>query len=171
MGGVHKCVVYSARLSLRHFTAEDAVWVLRLLNEPTFISNIGDRNVRTVEEARAFLQQGPILAYARDGFGMFAVELASTGCCVGMCGLLKREFTGEVDVGYAYFPEYSGMGYATEAAAAVIAWGRSACGLDRIVGFVSPHNTASIKMLQKLGMRYEKHAPIADGAEPILLYS
>ena len=88
-----------------------------------------------------------------------------------MCGLLKREFIGEVDVGYAYFPEYSGMGYATEAAAAVIAWGRSACGLDRIVGFVSPHNTASIKVLQKLGMQYEKHAPIADGAEPILLYS
>ncbi len=164
-------VLDSARLSLRYFTADDAGWVLRLLNEPTFISNIGDRRVRNVEDALDFLQQGPMAAYARDGFGMFAVELASTGCCVGMCGLLRREFTGEVDVGYAYFPEYSGMGYATEAAAAVIAWGRSACGLDRIVGFVSPHNMASIKVLQKLGMRYEKHAPIAEGAEPIPLYS
>ncbi|MEZ5456028.1 MAG: GNAT family N-acetyltransferase [Lysobacteraceae bacterium] len=164
-------VLDTARLRVRHFTVEDAAWVLRLLNEPDFITNIGDRNVRTVEEAQTFLQQGPMLAYARDGFGMFAVELPSSGGCVGMCGLLKREFTGEVDVGYAYFPEYSGMGYATEAAAAVIAWGRSACGLDRIVGFVSPHNTASIKVLQKLGMQYEKHAPIADGAEPILLYS
>ena len=164
-------VLDTTRLHLRHFTEQDADWVLRLLNEPSFIDNIGDRGVRDPAAAEAFLLKGPMAAYTRDGFSLFAVEEATTHTCIGMCGLLKREFTGEVDVGYAFFPEYGGLGYATEAAAAVIAWGRATKGLVRIVGFVSPHNEASIRVLQKLGMRYEKHAPIAEGTTPIALYA
>jgi RimJ/RimL family protein N-acetyltransferase len=148
-------VLDTTRLHLRHFTEQDADWVLRLLNEPSFIDNIGDRGVRDPAAAEAFLLKGPMAAYTRDGFSLFAVEEATTHTCIGMCGLLKREFTGEVDVGYAFFPEYSGLGYATEAAAAVIAWGRATKGLVRLdrAGDVLAGHLAFLRQRGDGGMR------------------
>lgn len=144
-------VLETSRLVLRHFTADDASFVLRLLNEPSFIENIGDRGVRTVEDAVAYLNGGPIASYARNGHGLNAVVLRDTGEPIGMCGLLRREQFADADVGYSFLPEFWRRGYAAEAVAAVVEHGRRTLGLPTIIAIVSPHNTASSALLEKLG--------------------
>src|SRR5258707_11164405 len=94
------------RLRLRRFTLDDAAFALRLLNEPSFIHNIGDRNVRTLEQAAAYLTSGPLASYARHGHGLELVELKESQRPIGMCGLLKRDAFPDVDVGYAFLPDF-----------------------------------------------------------------
>lgn len=144
------------RLSLRPFTLEDAPFILEQLNEPSFIQNIGDRNVRTLEDARAYLSNGPISSYAKNGFGLCLVTLKETGESIGMCGLIKRETLEDVDIGYAFLPRFWSKGYAVEAAQAVKQFAKETLGLKRLVAIVDPVNTSSVRVLEKIGMRYEK---------------
>lgn len=144
------------RLSLRPFTLDDAPFILEQLNEPSFIQNIGDRNVRTLEDARAYLTNGPLTSYAKNGFGLCLVTLKETGETIGMCGLLKREALEDVDIGYAFLPRFWSKGYAVEAAQAVRRFAKETLGLRRLVAIVDPVNTGSIRVLEKIGMRYEK---------------
>lgn len=144
------------RLMLRHFTTKDAPFILELLNEPSFIQNIADRGVRTLDDARAYLRNGPIASYQRHGFGLLAVELQATGETMGMCGLIKRDNLPDVDIGFAFLPRYWGKGYAYEAAAAVLTYGREVHKLTRIVAIVLPGNTGSINVLKKLGLTFER---------------
>ncbi len=138
------------RLIIRPFTMEDAPFTLRLLNEPSFIENITDKGVRTLEQAAAYLTEGPLASYATHGHGLWLVQHRVTGNPMGMCGLIKRDSLPEVDLGYAFVPEFWGLGYASEAAAACLAWGRDTLGLAGLLAIVSPGNTASIRLLQGL---------------------
>ena len=144
------------RLQLRQLTLEDAPFILELLNEPSYIQNIGDRGVRTLDDARAYLRDVPLASYAKNGFGLLMVELKDSGEALGMCGLIKRDTLPDVDIGFAFFPRYWGRGYAFEAAAAVLAYGREVMKLERVVGVVSPGNTGSSNVLRKLGLRFER---------------
>jgi [ribosomal protein S5]-alanine N-acetyltransferase len=144
------------RLSIRPFTLDDAPFILEQLNEPSFIQNIGDRNVRTLEDARAYLSNGPISSYAKNGFGLCLVTLTETGETIGMCGLIKREALEDVDIGYAFLPRFWSKGYAVEAAQAIKQFAKEILGLKRLVAIVDPVNTSSIRVLEKIGMRYEK---------------
>jgi [ribosomal protein S5]-alanine N-acetyltransferase len=161
----------TARLSLRRLGPDDALFVVALLNEPSFREHIGDRGVRNVEDAHRYLREGPMAMYARYGFGLWHVARKSDGAGIGMCGLLKRDTLPDADLGYAYFPAYWGQGYALEAAEATLRHGARAFGLRRVLGVVSEGNTASIRVLEKLGMRFERmHA--MDPAEPeVRLYA
>ena len=94
--GVH--VLDTERLSLRRLGAADAEFIVELLNQPSFIANIGDRGVRTADDARRYIEDGPVASYERFGFGLFLVELKSTGEPIGICGLLKRDTLDDVDV-------------------------------------------------------------------------
>lgn len=149
-------ILETERLNLRHFSVEDAPFILELLNEPSFIQNIADRGVRTLEDARNYLRNGPLASYDRYGFGLFAVVLKTTGVPIGMCGLIKRDNLPDVDIGFAFLPRYWGNGYAYEAAAAVLTYGREVHQLTRIVAIVLPGNTGSINVLQKLGLTFEQ---------------
>lgn len=149
-------ILETERLNLRHFSVEDAPFILELLNEPSFIQNIADRGVRTLEDARNYLRNGPLASYDRYGFGLFAVVLKTTGVTIGMCGLIKRDNLPDVDIGFAFLPRYWGNGYAYEAAAAVLTYGREVHQLTRIVAIVLPSNTGSINVLQKLGLTFEQ---------------
>ncbi len=131
-------VAETDRLVLRRFTPEDAGFVLRLLNEPSFIQNIGDKGIRTLEQAARYLADGPIQSYARNGHGLNLVSLKDSLQPIGMCGLLKRDVFPDVDLGYAFLPEFCSRGYAYEAAAAILRWCRGLPRLTRIVAFVSP---------------------------------
>lgn len=156
-------VLRTDRLLLRHMTADDAAFMLGLLNEPSWIRFIGDRGVRTLEAARDYILAGPADMVRRLGFGFYVVELKESGCPVGVCGLAKRDFLDDVDIGYAFPQQHWGQGYAFEAASATLAHAKHDIGLTRIIATVRPDNAPSIRLLEKLGLRFERTlAPSGD---------
>jgi RimJ/RimL family protein N-acetyltransferase len=112
-------ILETDRLILRQFTTEDAEFILELVNEPSFIQNIGDRGVRTLEDARSYILRVAVASYEKNGFGLYLVELKESGQAIGMCGLIKRDGLEDVDIGYAFLPKFWSKGYAQEAASAV----------------------------------------------------
>src|ERR1700730_16337280 len=159
------------RLILRQFTTDDAPFILELVNDSAWLQHIGDRAVRTLADARDYLSKGPIASYARNGFGLNLVELKSTREPIGECGFIKRDTLSDVDLGFAFLPQFRGMGYADEAARATLKNARQVLGVDRIVAIVSPANTRSIALLQKLGFRYERSLHLTpDDPEEISLF-
>ena len=157
------------RLLLRRFTLDDADFVVELVNDPDWLRFIGDRGVRTPDEARAYLARGPIAMYQREGFGLYLVELAATRAPIGMCGLVKREGLDDVDIGFAFLPAWRGQGFALESAQATLAHARE-LGLDRIVAIVSHGNDASIRLLERIGMRSAGTVKLPRGGDEVLLY-
>ena len=145
------------RLLLRPFTTDnDAAFILTLLNEPSFLQYIGDKKVRNLDDARQYLLNGPIASYERNSFGLLCVELKDPLTPIGMCGLLKREELPEPDIGFAFLPDFWNKGYAIEAAAAVMKDARERLKLNRILAIVNPDNYASMKLLERLGLRFER---------------
>lgn len=157
-------VLETERLSLRRLAEDDAAFILELVNDPDWLRFIGDRGVRTPDDARAYVLNGPAASYARHGFGLYLVELRDGSTPVGMCGLLKRDWLDDVDVGFAFLPRFRGMGLAHEAARATLDFATGVLGLPRIAAIVSPENAGSIRLLEKLGMRFERMA-VPPGAE------
>lgn len=149
-------VLRTERLRLRHMAASDAAFMLDLLNDEAWIRFIGDRGVRTLDQARDYILEGPADMVRRLGFGFYVVELEASGCPLGVCGLAKRDFLEDVDIGYAFLPQYRGQGYAFEAAGGVLTHAKNDIGLRRIVATVRPDNAASIALLEKLGLRFER---------------
>jgi RimJ/RimL family protein N-acetyltransferase len=147
--------INTERLSIRPFTFDDAPFILRLLNEPSFIENIVDKGVRDLEGARSYLREGPMASYERHGFGLWRVGLAGADTPIGMAGLLKRDFLDAIDIGYALLPEFCGAGYAFEATSAVLNHAGRQLGAKRVVAIVAGHNRPSLKLLKKLGFRSE----------------
>ena len=162
-------VCETERLILRRLDPQvDAAFILRLLNEPSFIANIADRGVRTLEDASRYITTGPCAMYAQHGFGLFRTDLKTTAEPIGLCGLLKRDWLADVDVGFAFFPEYWRQGYAFESASAVMQWGREHCGLTRFVGITAPHNLGSQRVLTKLGLTDSGSVRSPEGQHSIL---
>ena len=149
-------ILETDRLILRQLSTEDAAFILELVNEPSFIQNIGDRGVRTLEDARVYILRVAISSYEKNGFGLYLVELKDSGQSIGMCGLIKRAELENVDIGYAFLPRFWLKGYAVEAAAAVKAYARDVLGLKRLVAITDPANQGSIRVLEKIGLKYEK---------------
>jgi [ribosomal protein S5]-alanine N-acetyltransferase len=162
-------VVETERLILRPFEGGDVPFILRLLAERSFIENIGDRGVRTPEDAERYLADGPIASYARHGHGLWLVALKETLTPIGMCGLLKREQLADVDLGYAFLPEFWSKGYAQESARATLDWARSR-GMERVVAIVSPGNARSIRLLEKLGFAFEGFTTTSPDTPPVAIY-
>lgn len=159
------------RLSLRQFTTNDAQFVLTLLNEPSFLRYIGDKNVRTLEDARQYILNSPAASYERNGFGLYLVELKESHVPMGMCGLIKREELPEPDIGFAFLPDFWGQGFAFEAASAVLEEARERFGLKRILAITSLDNDASIKLLQRLGFRFEGVIRLSQNREQVKLFA
>jgi RimJ/RimL family protein N-acetyltransferase len=159
-------VIESARLVLREFDLDDAEFILELLNESAFVRFIGDKGVRTRADAREYLQKGPLDSYRRFGFGLYLASLRADGMPIGMCGLVKREELADVDVGFALLARHCSRGYAAEAAAAVLEYGRRALNLRRIVAIAKPDNEASVAVLEKIGLGFERMIRLSgDGPE------
>jgi len=155
-------ILKTERLLLRRLTAGDAAFILELLNEPAFLENIGDRGARTLADARRYIAKGPVASYRRFGFGLYLVELKDPGAPIGICGLLKRESLDDVDIGFAFLRRFWSRGYARESAAAVMHYGWTTLRLPRIVAITKPTNQASITLLEKLGLRFEKIVALPD---------
>jgi ribosomal-protein-alanine N-acetyltransferase len=162
-------VLETERLKLRHFTPDDAEFILRLLNEPSFLQNIGDKGVRTLEQAVGYLMEGPIKSYQAHGHGLYLVALKNSLQPIGMCGLIKRALFQDIDLGYAFLPEFWSQGYAGESAAAVLELGRS-LGFKKVIAFVTPSNAGSIKVLEKLGFSFFGFTQMPPDPSDVSLY-
>jgi RimJ/RimL family protein N-acetyltransferase len=164
-------IVETPRLRIRELTVDDAEFVFELVNEPSFLENIGDKGVRNVEDARQFILAGPWASHRERGYGQFLVELKEGGDSIGVCGLLFRESLNVSDIGCAFLPQYWRRGFAYEAACAVMEYGRSTLGIETIAGLTSEENLASIRMLEKLGMKFDRIVRMSDDDPGTALYS
>ncbi len=160
----------TGRLSLRRLEFDDAPFLVELLNQPSFLANIGDRGVRTVEDAPRYLREGPMAMYGKYGFGLWHVSRRSDGAAIGMCGLLKRDILPDVDLGYAFLPQFWGKGYAFEAADATLRHAAKKFGLARVIAVVSEGNEPSIRVIEKLGMRFERMFSMRPEEPDVRLY-
>lgn len=159
----------AARLTLRRLTEDDAPFILRLVNEPSWLRFIGDKGVRNLDDARRHLREGPLDMYARRGFGLYHVSTKHDGAPIGMCGLIRRDALPDVDIGFAFIPESWGNGYAVEAAQAVVAHARDDFGLKRLVAITSLDNSASMRVLEKIGFTFERVIGLTPG-DPVKLF-
>ena len=164
-------VLETPRLRLEFLTLDDAAFMLALLNEPSFLENIGDRGVRTLGQARDYLRVGALASYAEHGYGLYRVDAVSTGEATGICGLVRREGLDHADIGFAFFPRFWGQGYAVESATAVKTWALGDLGLDCLLAITNPGNTGSIRVLEKIGLALDRRIRFAEDSEELLLYS
>jgi RimJ/RimL family protein N-acetyltransferase len=172
MSGVEPdMIVATPRITLRRVASDDAAFIRTLLNEPSFLRHIGDKGVRTLDDARAYIAEGPQASYARFGFGLYLVELNASRVPIGLCGLLKRDELDDIDLGFAFLPAYWSQGYAAEAARAVLDHAREALGVARVVAIVSPGNDASIRLLGRLGFTFERMVRLHAGDAELRLFA
>lgn len=160
----------TSRLTLRELTPADAPHVLELVNDPAWLRYIGDRNVHSVADAEAYIRNGPAASYARHRFGLWAVQRKADGAWLGMCGLLKRDTLPDVDIGFAFLERFRGQGYAAESIGTTLDHARHRLGLKRVLAITSPDNTASIRLLEKLGLRFERMLELKPG-DPVRVFA
>ena len=163
-------VIETERLILRRLSAEDAGFILDLLNQPSFIHFIGDRGVRNLEDARQYILKGAVTSYERFGFGLYLTLLKEAQVPIGICGLVKRDTLKDADIGFAFLPQYWAMGYAFESASAVLAYARNGLGLKQVLGITTPDNQRSIHVLEKIGLKFEKMVRLSKDAEELKLF-
>jgi RimJ/RimL family protein N-acetyltransferase len=163
-------IIRSERLDLRELDLQDDEFILRLLNEASFLRFIGDKGVRTLADARDYISQGPMDSYRRFGFGLYLTSLRASGEPIGICGLVKREGLADVDVGFALLSQYCSRGYASESAAAVLAYGKQQLRLQRIVAITAPDNHASIAVLEKIGLTFERLIRLSEHSPQLKMF-
>ena len=165
-----KTILETERLCLRELDLNDAEFIIKLLNTPNWLAYIGDKNVRTTEEAKRYLKDGPLKSYKKNGYGLWMVLLKDSEIPIGMCGLVNRETLEDIDIGFAFLPEYTQMGYGFEIADATMKYAKHSLKLNIIVGITNAKNIASIKLLEKIGLRFEKNIESSEGKD-VLLFS
>jgi RimJ/RimL family protein N-acetyltransferase len=171
MSAAQTVVLETERLVLSKLTTADAPFVLELLNDEAFVRHIGDRGVRTLDDACGYILAGPVAMYDEHGFGLWKVELCATGEPIGICGLLKRETLPNVDLGFALLPRFRSQGYGVESARAVMGYGKRVLGLQRIVAITSLDNETSANLLNKVGLRFERLMELGDKREKLRLFA
>ena len=145
------------RLIIRKFTPEDLPALIELRADPEvnkFLGGTKFQNAEAISKRFQFYLE----CYDKFGFGVCAIVWKETGKMCGWSGLMPLEDTGEIEVGYGMAREFWGKGIGFECARAWLEYGFEKAGLDRIVAIALPENTASWRIMEKLGMRYEKNA-------------
>lgn len=166
----YKTILKTKRLILREFTVSDQKFILELINTPDWIKYIGDKKVHSLDDAKEYLENGPIKSYKENGYGLWLVQLKDTGAPIGMCGLINRDTLTDVDIGFALLPKYYNLGYAYEIAEATLKHGKNTLNLKKIVAITDPVNKSSIKLLEKIGLQFEKNLELS-GCDKVLLFS
>lgn len=158
------------RLTLRLAALGDAVFILRLLNEPSFLRFIGDRKVRTIADAERYIGERLIASYERNGFGLWVVERRDAPGPIGICGLVKRDSLPDADIGFAFLPEFWRHGYAFESAAGVKRYAFGVLELPRLLAITNPDNVASIGIVERLGLTFDRALSLTPGEPEVNLY-
>ena len=164
-------ILETERTILREVTENDAEFILDLLNQPSFIRYIGDRNVRNVTQARDYIESRFRESYKKFGFGLWAVELKEMNAPIGICGFVKRDSLPDADIGFAFLPQFEKKGYAFESAAAAMKYGRDVLGLKRVVAITSQDNESSGRLLEKIRFKFESLIKLPHDDEELKLFS
>lgn len=164
-------ILETERLILRQFNLNDTDFILKLVNSPSWLRFIGDRNIKTTEDATNYLINGPIKSYQTNGFGLSLVALKGNEVSIGMCGIIKRDNLENVDIGFAFLDEYTGKGYAFEIASATINYAKEVLKLETILAITDPENVNSIKLLNKIGLRFDKIIQFPEKNEELMLFT
>jgi len=164
-------ILETERLRLRKFTLDDTDFIIRLLNSPGWLEFIGDRNVKTKKEAEAYLINGPMKSYEVNGYGLCMVEIKDHNTPIGMCGIINRANMEGQDIGFAFLTEYIGLGYGYEIASATLDYAMNELKLPRVLAITLPTNKPSIKLLEKIGLRFQKNFTFPDEIEELMLFS
>lgn len=164
-------ILETERLILREVVETDAAFILDLLNQPSFIKYIGDRNVRTIKDAREFIESRYRQSYREHGFGLYTVELKENSAPIGICGFVKRDSLPDADIGFAFLPQFERKGYAFESADAVMKYGREVLGLKRVLAITSQNNENSAKLLGKIGLKFKQMIRLPYDDEELKLFS
>ena len=163
-------ILETERLSLREFNTTDATFIIQLLNSKGWLKFIGDRHIKTLEQAENYLTNGPMKSYSVNGFGLSMVELKNTHTPIGMCGLIKRDNLPDIDIGFAFLEEFMGNGYAFEIAQATINFAKENLQKETILAITIPTNVRSINLLKKIGMKFEKNFSFEGSTEELMLF-
>lgn len=158
------------RLVLSRLTLGDAPFILELVNDPSWIRFIGDKNVHTLKAAKEYIKNGPQKSYAQLGFGLYAVKLKRSGKAIGLCGLLRRDTLDDADIGFAFLPKYTGKGYAFESAETILKHAHESLKMKRILAITSIDNASSVKLLERLGFCLLKRVRLTPGSEELNLF-
>lgn len=164
-------VIETERLNLREMSEADAAFMLEVLNDPGFVRFVGDRGVRTLEEAARYINERFVESYRQNGFGLWLVETKDEKAPAGICGLLNRGTLPGIEVGYAFLPSFRARGYAFEAASAAAVYARDVLRLSRLYAVVNPDNAVSIRVLEKLGMKFERPVRLTGEESDVNLFS
>lgn len=163
-------VLETARMRLLRLKFEDAPFILELVNDPSFIQNIGDRGVRNLTDAEGYISRS-LDSYQKNGFGLYRVELKGTQESIGICGIIKRDALDHADIGFAFLPRFWMKGYAFESALAVLQYARDQLGMRRVLGIASSSNVGSIRVLEKIGLKFDKLVKLAADDKEVKLFS
>jgi RimJ/RimL family protein N-acetyltransferase len=163
--------IHTDRLEIRYITGEDFHFIFRLLNEPSWIQYIGDKGIKTEDDAKNYIQTGPLQMYKDFGFGLYLVTLKENAAPIGLCGLIKRPSLENIDLGYAFLPEYTGKGYALEATKAVIHYAKDQLELDKLVAITTIDNSKSENVLLKLGFSFHSLIKENKGSKELKLFT
>lgn len=158
------------RLALRWLTLDDASLMLTIWNDPDFLRHVGDRGIRTLDDAAMALAEGPMKLYSEYGYGPYRLALRDCDTPIGICGLFRRDFLDAPDIGFALLPGYRSQGLALEAARVVVDYAGNGLGLGRLTAIVSPGNAASIALIEKLGLQFEKMFTVPGDDDEVCLY-
>ncbi len=163
-------ILETNRLILAEQTEDDAAFILELLNTPGWLKYIGDRGVKTIDDARKYIFNGAMKSYRQNGFGLYLTKLKDRNIPVGICGLIKRPGLEQVDIGFAFLPQYEGKGYGFESASAIMKHAREVLGLTVIVAITTKDNTSSIKLLEKIGFSFKEMVTLPGDNEELMLF-
>lgn len=164
-------ILETERLILSEYENSDAAFIMELLNTPSWLQFIGDRNIKSLDDARNYILNTPVASYRKNGFGLYSVKLKDGNIPIGMCGLIRRESLEDVDIGFALLPQFEGKGYAYEAAAAMLDYAKTHLKLKRIVAITNIDNVSSIRLLEKLGLKFEKNIKFEKEEKELKLFS
>lgn len=163
-------ILETQRLILRKLTLDDAAFILELLNTPTWLQFIGDRNVHSIEDAENYLRNGSLKSYQEHGFGFYAVIEKSSNKTIGICGLIKRDNLEDIDIGFAFLPNLLSTGFGFEAALATLDYALNMLKIKRIIAIVNPDNEKSIGLIKKIGLKFERMIKFGDENKELMLF-
>lgn len=158
-------ILETPRLRLRRVALSDSAFFLELLNDPSWLANIGDRGVHTNADAESYIRNTIWTQYEAYGYGMYALQLKSSESLIGICGLVKREFLSAPDLGFALLPDYVGQGLAAEAAGELMSHAQDRLRIARLYAIVTHGNERSVRLLARLGFRRERPYVTPQGVE------
>lgn len=164
-------ILETERLRLREFTLNDTAFIIELLNSPGWLQFIGNRNVNTNEQAMAYIVNGPLKSYKGNGYGLWLVERKENGKSIGMCGIINREYLDNPDIGFALLPGDQGNGYALEIVKATMKYARQQLQISKMDAITIAENERSIRILEKIGLRFSKTFCFPDSKDALLIYS